>query len=98
MHIGPYLVDPTTKTVNGSAYDLLIVLYGWEAQANFATHLALEHNAKGFIATEHDTAQTSQVGVYAIGEVAQRMHPCIVTAFADGVVAAKAIEARLADS
>ena len=96
VHIGPYVVDPTTKTVNSNAYDLLIVLYGWEAQANFATHLALKYNAKGFIATEHDTAQTSQLGVYAIGEVAQRMHPCIVTAFADGVVAAKAIEAQLA--
>lgn len=98
VHIGPYVVDPTSKTVNGNAYDLLIVLYGWEAQTNFTTHLALEHNAKGFIATEQDTAQTSQVGVYAIGEVAQRMHPCIVTAFADGVVAAKAIEAQLAVS
>jgi thioredoxin reductase len=98
VQIGPYEVDPTTKTVNGNAYDLLIVLYGWEAQAYFAAPLALKHNAKGFIATDHDTAQTSQVGVYAIGEVAQRMHPCVVTAFADGVVAAKAIEAELSGS
>ena len=37
------------------------------------------------------------VSVYAIGEVAQRMHPCVVTAFADGVVAAKAIQAQLTD-
>jgi thioredoxin reductase (NADPH) len=97
VHVGPYVVDPRTRTVNGHIYDLIIVLYGWEAQAQFVAPLTLEHNAKGFISTDYDTAQTSQTGVYAIGEVAQRMHPCVVTAFADGVVAAKAIEAQLAD-
>jgi pyruvate/2-oxoglutarate dehydrogenase complex dihydrolipoamide dehydrogenase (E3) component len=29
--------------------------------------------------------------VYAIGEVTQKQHPCIATAMAEGVVAAKAI-------
>ena len=95
VHVGPYVVEPNSRTVNGHVYDLIMVLYGWEAQASFAASLALKYDAKGFIATEHSTAQTSQPGVYAIGEVAQRMHPCVVTAFADGVVAAKAIEARL---
>jgi thioredoxin reductase (NADPH) len=97
VFVGPYSVEPSAKTVNGHAYDLIIVLYGWEAQATFVAPLALKHDANGFIATDHDTAQTSQQGVYAIGEVAQRMHPCVVTAFADGVVAAKAIQAQLTD-
>jgi len=97
VYVGPYMVEPSARKINGNVYDLIIVLYGWEAQAKFVAPLALEHNAKGFIATDHDTAQTSQPGVYAIGEVTQRMHPCVVTAFADGVVAAKAIEAQLAD-
>ncbi len=97
VFVGSYLVEPNTKTVNGHAYDLIIVLYGWEAQATFVAPLALKHHGNGFIATNHDTAQTSQPGVYAIGEVAQRMHPCVVTAFADGVVAAKAIQAQQVD-
>jgi thioredoxin reductase len=97
LFVGPYLVEPNAKIVNGHAYDLIVVLYGWEAQATFVAPLALKYHANGFIATDHDTAQTSQPGVYAIGEVAQRMHPCVVTAFADGVVAAKAIQAQLTD-
>jgi thioredoxin reductase len=97
VHVGAYDVEPNSRAVKGRVYDLIIVLYGWEAQATFVEPLALKLNAKGFIATDHDTAQTSQTGVYAIGEVAQRMHPCVVTAFADGVVAAKAIEAQLAE-
>lgn len=94
VHFGPYVVEPATRTVNGHHYDLILVLYGWQPQAGFAAELNLKHDPNGFIATDARTAQTSLTGVYAIGEVAQRMHPCVVTAFADGVVAAKAIEAQ----
>jgi len=52
----------------------------------------LARTDQGFLATDAVTAETSLPGVYAIGEVAQRMHPCVPTAMADGVIAAKAIE------
>jgi thioredoxin reductase len=96
VRVGPYVVDPHARSVNGHPYDLMLVLYGWEPQADFAAALALERDERGYIRTEQATAQTSAPGVYAVGEVANRMHPCVVTAMADGVVAAKAIEAALA--
>lgn len=95
IHVGEYAVDGTKRSVNGAEYDLLMVFYGWEPCADYAESLGLRRNAQGFIATDTQTAQTSHPGVYAIGEVAQRQHPCVVTALADGVTAAKAIQARL---
>lgn len=92
---GEYQVDAQARTVNGSAYDLIMVFYGWEPCIQFADGLALRRSARGYIATDERTAQASFAGVYAIGEVAQRQHPCVVTAMADGVTAAKAIQARV---
>ncbi|NGM85805.1 NAD(P)/FAD-dependent oxidoreductase [Parapusillimonas sp. SGNA-6] len=92
---GPYKVDALHRTVNGQPYDLILVFYGWEPCAAFADALGLHRSEQGFIATDMQTAQTSCPGVYAAGEVAQRQHPCVVTALADGVTAAKAIQARL---
>jgi thioredoxin reductase (NADPH) len=80
---------------NGVEYDLLLVFYGWEPCAGYASSLGLRYTAEGFIATDMHTSQTSCPGVYAIGEVAQRQHPCVVTALADGVTAAKAIQATI---
>lgn len=93
--LGDYEVDPVTRRVNGRAFDLIMVFYGWEPCVNFAQDLPLERSERGYIATDISTAQTSCNGVYAIGEVAQRFHPCVVTAMADGVTAAKAIQARI---
>ncbi|MGB6103090.1 MAG: NAD(P)/FAD-dependent oxidoreductase [Pusillimonas sp.] len=92
---GPYTVDATARTINGEPFDVIMVFYGWEPCARFADALGLQRSARGFIATDMQTAQTSCAGVYAIGEVAQRQHPCVVTALADGVTAAKAIQARI---
>lgn len=94
VHVGPYQVDPSARTVDGRAYDLILVFYGWEPQASFADGLALQRDARGYLCTDPATAETSTPGVYAIGEVANRMHPCVVTSMADGVVAAKAIQRR----
>jgi thioredoxin reductase (NADPH) len=94
VHIGEYHVDPAARTVNGQAYDLILVFYGWEPQASFADGLGLNHCERGYIHTEHATAETNISNIYAIGEVANRMHPCVVTSMADGVVAAKAIQRR----
>ncbi len=92
---GSYQVDASAKTVNGQPFDVILVFYGWEPSTPFARGLHLQRTREGFIATDWSTAETSHRGVYAIGEVAQRQHPCIVTALADGVTAAKAIQARL---
>jgi len=94
VRVGPYVVDPAARTVDGRAYDLILVFYGWEPQAAFADDLALARDARGYIHTDFATARTSVPEVYAIGEVANRMHPCVVTAMADGVVAAKDIQRR----
>lgn len=93
--VGDPVVDPLALTVNGQHYDWILVLYGWQANIGFLKELPLTLDARGFVQTDMQNAQTSVDGVYAIGEVAQRMHPCVPTAMADGVVAAKAIEARL---
>jgi thioredoxin reductase len=95
MHVGEYQVDVQACAVNGRRYDLILVFYGWEPNARFAGSLDLSRGEQGFIATDAATAQTSFPGVYAIGEVTQRQHPCVVTALADGVTAAKAIQARI---
>ncbi|MDX3893701.1 NAD(P)/FAD-dependent oxidoreductase [Pusillimonas sp.] len=92
---GEYQVDPQTRTVNGRAYDIVMVFYGWEPCVGFAESLGLARSERGFVQTDMSTAQTSCEGVYAIGEVAQRFHPCVVTAMADGVTAAKAIQTRI---
>jgi thioredoxin reductase (NADPH) len=95
LRLGACRVDPHARTVNGRHYDLILVFYGWEPQADFVADLCLERDEQGFIRTDFAGAGTSVSGVYAIGEVAQRMHPCVVTSLADGVVAAKAIQARI---
>jgi len=94
VRVGPYQVDPAARTVDGRAYDLILVFYGWEPQAAFAEALGLQRDARGYIRTDAATAETSTADVYAIGEVAHRMHPCVVTSLADGVVAAKTIQRR----
>jgi thioredoxin reductase (NADPH) len=95
LHVGNYVVDPGARSVNGRRYDLILVFYGWKPQAGFADSLQLERNARGYVITELATARTSTKGVYAIGEVANRMHPCVVTSMADGVVAAKSIQGEI---
>ncbi|MEO6959817.1 MAG: NAD(P)/FAD-dependent oxidoreductase [Burkholderiaceae bacterium] len=95
IFLGDYRVDVAARTVNDQGYDVILVFYGWEPCVGLADGLALQRTNQGFIATRTDTAETSCEGVYAIGEVAQRQHPCVVTALADGVAAAKAIQARI---
>ena len=94
VRIGPYQVDPAARSVDGRQYDLILVFYGWEPQAGFADDLRLARDERGYIRTDFATAETSVPDIYAIGEVAHRMHPCVVTSMADGVVAAKAIQRR----
>lgn len=93
--LGPCVVDAVQRRVNGAPWDLILVFYGWEAHVPDIDGPPLRLSGKGFVETGPHTTETSLPGIYAIGEVAQRMHPCVVTALADGVTAAKAIQARL---
>lgn len=95
LHIGEYTFNPEEMMVNGQQYDTIMVFYGYEPQLAGFNHLNLKIKETGHIWTDNDTAQTSISGIYAIGEVAHRMHPCVVTSMADGVVAAKAIQKSL---
>jgi thioredoxin reductase len=70
-------------------------MYGWEPVPVFSAELALDQDDRGFLTVAGPTCETSVSGVYAIGEVAARSHPSVVTAMADGVVAAKAIQRRI---
>lgn len=66
---------------------------GWHANLPNAFHAFQSKilNKDGFIIT-NDVCETPVTGLFAIGEAANRMHPCVVTSMADGVVAAKAIQ------
>ncbi|BCJ90924.1 oxidoreductase [Terrihabitans soli] len=92
VRIGAYVVDPVSIQVDDESYDLLLVMYGWEPVPVFAAQLNLQRDAKGYISVAFDTCETSLPGVYAIGEVTARSHPSVVTAMADGITAAKAIQ------
>ncbi len=81
--------------VGGKNYDLFIVMYGWAPSISFLSKHKLEYDTSGYLKTNSRTAETSIQNVYAIGEVANRMHPCCATSMADGVVAAKAIQKKI---
>lgn len=91
----PYDVDVQQRQVNGESWDLILVFYGWEARVPAMPGHDLHRTTQGFVKVDPGTTETCLPNLYAIGEVAQRMHPCVVTALADGVTAAKVIQARL---
>lgn len=97
VRVGPYSVDSDKNTVNGQPFGQILVLYGYEVSASGLLGLELTRRADGFIWTDSE-CMTSVDGVFAIGEVAQKSHPCCVTSMADGVNAAKAIQRRLESS
>jgi thioredoxin reductase (NADPH) len=92
VRTGPYEADAEKMTVNGEAFDFFIVLYGWQPNIPPLPGLELKKGPDGYIATAPETCLTSLPGVFAIGEITRRAHPCCATAMADGVVAAKAIQ------
>ncbi|HVZ43633.1 MAG TPA: NAD(P)/FAD-dependent oxidoreductase [Ramlibacter sp.] len=92
--VGPYRVEGRAVAVNGEPFDCLVVLYGWAPVIPPVEGDALELDAQGFVKVDANQA-TSQPGIYAAGEITRRSHPCCTTAMAEGVAAAKAIQARL---
>lgn len=93
----PYEVDQKNLSITQEGivriYDVIVVLYGWEANipSVFAPFKEELLNDQNFIATDQ-FCRTALPNVYAIGEIANRAHPCVTTAMADGVVAAKSIQ------
>lgn len=74
-------------------FDFLIVNYGFESISVLPASLDPARTPKGFISATSECI-TSNPRILAIGESTQRMHPCVATAMADGVVAAKVLERR----
>ena len=98
ISVGSYEVDPLHMHINQKKFDTFLVLYGWQAQLpELPLVLQPQCNSKGFVEV-NDHCQTSIADMYAIGEITQRVHPCTITAMADGVIAAKAIQAQLENS
>ncbi len=95
LRCGPYAVDAARLTVAGEVFDRLVVLYGWRPNNELFAGLSPALDGKGYIRTHRDTAESSVPGLYALGELANRHHPCCATALADGVTAARAIQMRI---
>jgi thioredoxin reductase len=90
----PVQVDTRARSVNGERFDMILVMYGFQPRLPSLGNLAPRRRGEDpYLATEGATAETSESGLYAIGDCAGRAHPCVPTALADGVAAAKAIEA-----
>lgn len=89
---GPHCVTVSDDPYSRMLYDYLIVNYGFEAPRFLSPALDPKRNEQGFIEVDSDTV-TSNPRILALGESTQRMHPCVATSMADGVVAAKKLEA-----
>lgn len=92
--VGEFEFSPDTNQVDGVQYDQVLVLYGYEANKAALLGLTPALQPRGFVQTDGE-CRTSLPRVWAIGELAQRAHPCCATAMADGVVAAKSIQRLL---
>jgi len=92
--VGEFSMEQDENKINGKTYDHVLVMYGYEASHECLLGLDVALKADGFVHTDED-CETSIEGVFAIGEIARRSHPCCATSMADGVVAAKAIQRRL---
>lgn len=90
---GHYEVEIEGKRVNGRAFDIICVMYGWRATNPLPIGM-VTLDSKGFLQADAH-CRTSHPRIFAIGECSARVHPCAVTAMADGVIAAKAIEKEI---
>ena len=83
---------------DGSAIEVdhVALLLGYRPSTHQAwlSALALEQDANGYLIVDGNM-ETSCRGVFAVGEVANPMHPNIVTAIASGTMAAREIQRRL---
>lgn len=92
---GAYEADTRQRRVNGTTFDVILVMYGFAPRMLDLRGLAPDRDEAGCIRTDPRSAETSEQGLFAIGDLAARGHPSVPTALADGVTAAKAIERLL---
>jgi thioredoxin reductase (NADPH) len=81
---------------NAIVADRVVLLFGYRPNADqpWLAPLGLATDASGYLVVDGNM-ETSCQGVFAIGDVANPMHPCIPTAIASGTMAAREIEKRL---
>lgn len=89
--VGPFEVNAQAGTVNGEVFDCISVQFGFEAQVP-AGFERLERTPEGYVKAAVNGV-TSEPGVFAAGEVANTLHPCVTTSFAHGIQVAKLIQA-----
>jgi thioredoxin reductase (NADPH) len=88
---GNFTANQQLMTVNDKAFDVFCIMFGWQPVIPLPSNLYPTLTSEGFIQTDH-YCRTSDHTIFAIGECTQRTHPCVTTAMADGVIAAKAIQ------
>ncbi len=91
---GAFEANQQIMQVNNEKFDVFCVMFGWQAAIPLPDKLCPTLTSNGFIDTDNN-CRTSDVNIFAIGECTQRTHPCVTTAMADGVIAAKAIQQDL---
>jgi thioredoxin reductase (NADPH) len=77
--------------------DDVVVLFGYRpaSDQSWLSGLALTTDSEGYLEVDGDM-ETSERGVFAVGDIVNPAHPCIATAIASGTMAAREIGRRLA--
>jgi thioredoxin reductase (NADPH) len=77
--------------------DHVVLLFGYRPSTgeSWMADLALEQDRRGYVVVDGNM-ETSCPGAFAVGDVANPIHPCIATAIATGTMAAREIGRRLA--
>ena len=87
------------RTGDGHAIDVdhVVLLFGYQPNADdpWLQGLALERGTEGHLVVDGNM-ETSCCDVFAVGDIANPMHPCIATAIGTGTMAAREIQRRLA--
>lgn len=86
-----HLDDRSTRDVD---HVVLLLGYRPNTHESWLADLALKQDRAGYLIVD-DNMETSRRGVFAVGDVADPVHPCIATAIATGTMAAREIQKRL---
>jgi thioredoxin reductase (NADPH) len=76
--------------------DHIILLLGYRSNTDepWLAELALKHDSAGYLIVDGNM-ETSCRGVFAVGDVANPVHPCMATAIGTGTMAAREIQKRV---
>ena len=93
VQTGPFTVDAPSFKVNGEAFDVISVQFGFEPVVPGGLQ-DLERSHEGYLKADL-WGVTGVEGLYAAGEVTHTLHPCVTTSLAHGVQVAKHIQGCL---